>query len=232
MRPTLALLAAAWLLLAGPVATASVESPESIRDAARAHLESLVARTGTPPEVEMGRVDPRLRLAACDRPLDVFLPPGMRHVGNVTVGVRCTGASPWTVFVAAAVRLYRTVLVLDRPLPRGASLTAADLRTERRDVGGLSQGYLEEPAAVLGKELRSPLGAGFVLHPGVLAAPVLVRRGERVTLLARSAGFEVRSQGLALEDGEAGGTVRIRNLGSARVVQGRVAGPGVVVVPM
>ena len=36
--------------------------------------------------------------------------------------------------------------------------------------------------------------------------PKLVRRGQTVTLLAQSPGFEVRSAGRALQDGVAGGT--------------------------
>ncbi|GBD07468.1 hypothetical protein HRbin21_01295 [bacterium HR21] len=49
-----------------------------------------------------------------------------------------------------------------------------------------------------------------------------VRRGERVTLVARSGAVEVRTRAQALEDGEPGSWVRVSRDGAARVVYARV----------
>ncbi|MFN2338150.1 MAG: flagellar basal body P-ring formation protein FlgA, partial [Gammaproteobacteria bacterium] len=59
------------------------QQQDEIIASARAFLEAeqLVAldRAG---EVRMGRLDPRLRLAACDGKLEAFLPPGAQAMGN------------------------------------------------------------------------------------------------------------------------------------------------------
>ena len=77
-----------------------------------------------------------------------------------------------------------------------------------------------------------PLRAGYVLSAKVLMRPKLVRRGQTVTLLAQSQGFEVRSAGRALQDGVAGEQISVENLGSNRIIQGVVAESGLVRVKM
>jgi len=49
-----------------------------------------------------------------------------------------------------------------------------------------------------------------------------VRRGQRVTLIASAGGIEVRAQGEAVADAMPDGRVRVLNLNSHRVVEGRV----------
>ena len=55
----------------------------------------------------------------------------------------------------------------------------------------------------------------------LLAADVLVRRGQRVTLVAMAGGIEVRAAGEAVADAGPDGRVRVLNLSSRRVVEGR-----------
>ena len=46
-------------------------------------------------EIEPGRLDPRLRLAPCER-IEPYLPPGARAWGRSRVGLRCVqGPAPW-----------------------------------------------------------------------------------------------------------------------------------------
>jgi flagella basal body P-ring formation protein FlgA len=56
----------------------------------------------------------------------------------------------------------------------------------------------------------------------LLAADILVRRGQRVTLIATIGGLEVRAQGEAIADAGPTGRVRVLNLASRRIVEGQV----------
>ena len=58
----------------------------------------------------------------------------------------------------------------------------------------------------------------------------LIRNGEVVQLVSTSSQVKVAARGKALSDGAAGHTVRVRNLSSGRVVEGRVIGLGKVAV--
>lgn len=180
-------------------------------------------------EISVGRLDGRLRLPACTLPLETELPPGVRPLGAVAVGVRCT-APGWSLFVPARISVSRPVVVLAASRPRGAMLSAADLALEPRDLSTLPGGYLTDVDELVGMTLRRPVQARTVLLPGHAAAPELVRRGERVTLRASGSAIAVQVEGEALAGGALGERVRVRNLATRRVVEGTVGGEGLVVM--
>ena len=226
---------AGLVLAAVPLAAgaAGTQPLAEIRAAARAHVARLYAAEGAVRhEIAVQRLDPRLRLARCDRPLQTFDPPGARRHGNTVVGVRCPGSSPWTVYVPVRVALIRPVVVTRRPVPRGAVLTRADLALRERDTATLPLGYLTRIEAAVGQRARRALPAGAVVAPGALERTPVVRRGQRVILLARTGVIEVRVAAVALADAAAGERVSVRNLRSRRVVEGVAVREGVVRVTL
>lgn len=208
----------------------TLQSLVGIQQAAIAYLEELHANSPRLPQVTAGALDPRLRLAACEGPLEAFTPPGQRTMGATTVGVRCSTPVSWTVYVQATVALIRPVLVARRPLPRGTVLTGADVEVIEQDVARLTLGYLVDLKDVDGMLLRRSVTAGTVLHPGLVQHPVSIRRGERVTILGQTAGIEVRMEGQALADGAKGEVIRVRNLSSGRDIEAIIVAPGLVQV--
>jgi flagella basal body P-ring formation protein FlgA len=222
------------LLLAGPApgADQGLQPLDGIRSAVEGFLAESQGPTGEDRSIEVGHVDPRLRLALCERPLDLSLPSTTPRGGNLTVNVRCPGDRPWNLYVPARVRTFARVVVLARPARPGSALTLEDLRVERRDVSALTSGYLTDPAAAVGRPLARAAGAGQALSPELLSRAVLVRRGTRVPLVARVGGVDVRMQGEALREGAVGDTISVRNLSSQRVIEGRIAEDGSVHVGM
>jgi flagella basal body P-ring formation protein FlgA len=73
-----------------------------------------------------------------------------------------------------------------------------------------------------GQRLKRDLPAGTVLSPSLMQPETLIKRGQQVTVVAMIAGLEVRSQGVALSDGVASSRIRVKNLNSAKVVEGLV----------
>lgn len=203
----------------GDIRDRVVEFVEANHDAGAGHVQ-----------IEVGSLDPRLRLPACPTPLSAFLPPGRRLGGNVTIGVRCEAQRPWTIYVPARVKTFVEVAVIDRPVARGEAVDAADLRLEVRDVGGLRTGYYTRIEDATGMIARRSLSRGAPLSANMLARPTLVRRGERVTLVAGNAAIQVRTEGRALRDGTRGQLIAVRNVRSNRVIEGVVVSPGIVEV--
>lgn len=203
---------------------------EDIRLAVIGHLERQDLPGEHRIEITAGPLDPRLRLNVCGVPLQTFIPPGQKTVGATTVGVRCTQPSPWTLYVQAAVKLYREVAVAAVPLGRGAVVKAGDVSWRELDVSRISTGYFVSHGDVVGKVVKRSINGGMVLSPSMLEAALAVRRGERVTLQAVGNGFEVAMQGEALADGAEGERIRVRNLSSGREVEGVVVAAGVVQV--
>lgn len=183
-------------------------------------------------EVRVRSLDNRLRLHRCDVPLDVFWSPGSRQHGATSVGVACDGEKPWKIYVRLTIKLMREVAVAARPLVRGDVLQRDDVRMLRKDVSRISGSYVEDPSSLIGYELRQSVAANSLLYSRMLQAPKLVRRGEKVTVLAVVSGLEVRVMGEALSDGGKGQMIRVRNLSSKRIIQGEVVSKGKVRIVM
>ncbi len=183
-------------------------------------------------EIQINRLDPRLRLPLCDQELITTLESPAEPIGRVTLRVRCAGSAPWTVFVPGQVRLYREVVTATRPLKRETVVTEMDVALAERDVGLLSQGYLTTLKQAIGKKLTRTLLPDQVLAPVHVQQAEVIRKGDQVVISARSGGISVRMPGEALSDGAMGKQISVRNLGSKRVVRARVTGPGQVEVAM
>jgi flagella basal body P-ring formation protein FlgA len=224
------LLLAIVTLAAIAPAYAQLQPIESVTQAAIEHLRALHGNAEGRLEISARPPDSRLRLAACDAPLLAEFAAARIQGPNAAVRVRCPGAAGWSVNVMLDLRLHREVLVTARSLARGNAIAAVDLRSEERDVLRLPYGYVTDAASIEGVHTSRMLAAGTVIHPGLLAARLLVERGRPVTVIAASGNIDIRATATALENGIAGAQVRVRNLSSGRIVTGIVQGPGVVVV--
>lgn len=226
LRPILFRLALLSGLL-NPVSGVSGASQEfqahaEIQEQARQFLLQQVVMDGVRPEVAVNSPDGRLRLPRCPRPLEVFLPPSANKQGRVTVGVRCTGAVAWSLYLPAQVKLFAEVAVARQDLSRGVLLTEQDIVWEHRDVASLPRGYILEPKQILGKRLQRPLRRGAVLVPTLLEDPRLVKRGDLVYIVAQIGGIEARMQGKALAQGSLGERIRVLSLSSGKELDARV----------
>ena len=71
---------------------------------------------------------------------------------------------------------------------------------------------------------------GYALSDRNLKPPVIVKRGQQVTLLARTSSYEVRMNGKAMMDGVAGQRIRVRNDRSERIVEGVVKSSNIIYI--
>lgn len=221
------------LLAAAAQAQERWQSHASIRQLAHDFMASQIQQVHRDAaEIEVGALDRRLRLAACPQALQAYRPPGGRTVGNATVGIRCDGPQPWSLYVPVKVRVYREVVATTRPLNRGARLTEGDLKLVRRDITSLRGGYLTDATQALGRVVKRRLAPASVLSGAMIESPRLVERGQEVTLISGTGGIRVQVRGKALMDGAAGDRIRVRNPRSQRIVEGTVMSAGVVQVNM
>ncbi len=212
--------------------TQDFESHASILAAARGFLEQQLAGRPGKSEILLGGLDRRLRLARCDGALEAWLPPGGKLSGNTSVGVRCSGAQAWKLYVSARIALLEDVVVAKGFLARGTQIGLEHIEIAERDVTASGHGYISDPEQAIGMVLKQPLQNGLVLAPAMLDRLRLIRRGDDVTIVSRTGNFEVRMTGSALSDGAVGDRIRVRNSKSKRIVEGRVTAHGAVLVQM
>ena len=196
---------------------------EAARQFMLEHVQSLYSQV---PEITTGSLDSRLKLRQCELPLEAFFPKGGRDLGKVTVGVRCDDAKPWSLYVPMTVSIYKEVLVAAKPLQRGKILTNDDLKLVSKDLSELSRGYIEDRQLLLGMQVKQHTPAGKALTPAMMKKPRVVEKGQRVTMVVKAVGMEVRMAGKALVPGAIGDRVRVHNLTSKQTLEGTVTAPG------
>jgi flagella basal body P-ring formation protein FlgA len=197
---------------------------DSARQALQQHWQNADGRI----EIDIASMDARVQVPECENPLNATINQAGQHNngGRVTVRVECQGQSPWSRHVAATVRIYRPVTVARHALARGAVISAADLMTEEREVSQLRGAVLQVPEQASGQSLRRPVNSGTVLTMDMLTPPILVKRGDTVVLTAVRGTVAIRQTGTAMQDGEAGRQIQVRNNSSNRMVRAVVTGAG------
>lgn len=177
-------------------------------------------------EIDISSIDPRLNLGVCEQPLIASMNQTQRPIGRINVKVDCQGAAPWTKYVPVSIRVYEKVLVTTRPIARGEILTAADLAMVDTDVSLLRYSYLQSPELAIGMESKRSLSTNTTIVQEALVAPTLVKRGDTVVLSAKAGTVEIRQQGVAMQSGELGKRISVRNTNSDQIVQAVVTGLG------
>ncbi len=177
-------------------------------------------------QVKVGSLDKRLKLVDCPNPLSVFWPPGGAKSGNVTVGVSCESGKPWKIYLQAKVSIIRDIAVLSRAVVKGDILRTDMIRYERQSVGRNQK--IHNVDGLLGYRFKRAFDSGRAMTATMLELPLLVERGDNVTIIAGTSTLSVKMKGEALTDGSKGKVIRVRNLSSERIVQGEVIAKGLV----
>lgn len=180
-------------------------------------------------EVDVGELDPRLRLAPCAR-VEPYLPTGSRLWGRTRLGLRCDqGGTRWNVFLPVTVKAFGPAWVLTGNVQSGAVLTEADATQAEVDWASDRASVVADPSLWVGQVAARPLRAGEALRDSMVRAPKLFQAGAQVRVSAQGNGYAVSSAGQALSAGSAGQTVRVR-MDNGRIISGVVAENGTVSV--
>ena len=119
------------------------------------------------------------------------------------------------------------VVVAAAPVQANRVIAEAEVVQERRTLADMDDA-LPSPEAVVGQASTRALRTGQVVSPRWLAQPLVLKRGDSVTIVARNEGVEVQVAGEALEPGRRGDVVRVRNVGTGKVIRARVLDAAVV----
>ncbi len=153
-------------------------------------------------------------------------------VGTVPVRVDLDLADGRSVTLAATtrVRVFSDVVVASRRLGRHKRLSPEDLRFERREVTSLRDAYFVNPDDVVGKRTRRIIAGGSLILASDVEEVPLVTRGTGVAISVVVGAVTVTSRGTALEDGDLGETIAVKDVTTGKRLYGRIVGERVVVI--
>jgi flagella basal body P-ring formation protein FlgA len=125
---------------------------------------------------------------------------------------------------AATVR----VVVPVHDIARGDTIGESDLTFATVDGDALMSGVPTKMEEVKGMQARRVLSAGRPFRGEDVRRPVVVTKGQTVTMQFAAPGVELTAMGRAMSEGGVGDTVTVQNPASYRMVSAIVVAPGTV----
>lgn len=169
-------------------------------------------------------------------PCDVDLTVTPRREGRWdALDVACAGPIPWSIIVRTSVAVppgFRfgaadtevettAVVVLRHSIRRDEILTADKLQVIDIDHA-TAPGVFSRIEPLVGRRMAQNLGAGVPLRERHLEMDWAVRENDPVVIEISAGGLVISMAGVALENGQNGDFIRVRNLRSHKVVLGMV----------
>lgn len=122
------------------------------------------------------------------------------------------------------VAIRRQCAVVSATLDRGETVREGAFKIEEREVApGLA---IADPASVVGRATKSRLAPGRIIEARDVESPVVVSRGDVVTVECLSGGILLKTYGRARGSGREGDIVSFEPMRKGRTFEARIAGPG------
>lgn len=222
------------VLFISPHITANVSKPD-LNTQLTLFLEqeqSKIAAAGYRSEYIIGNIDPRFNEKPCDLPFEFKLNRSPMEQANLTVLAECKDNTPWKMYITTKINVFGNVVYASNTLPRNHTIQKSDLELKEEIINKHYYASFSTVDAVAGMIAKRSIRQGSVVQANLLQAPKLVKRGDDVVIMASTAGIMIRMRGTAMQDGELGQQISVRNNQSERIVKARVSETGLVRVTL
>ncbi|SFE86261.1 flagella basal body P-ring formation protein FlgA [Sulfitobacter brevis] len=127
------------------------------------------------------------------------------------------------------------VMTVEVPVPSRRLLPdeivqAADLHMVALPLQRLGAFAINDPADLVGQQVRRMLVAGRPVPRQSVIAPLVIVRGEKIKIVLRHGGLALSATGRAMEDAHKGQILRVVNLSSNKTISAVATGAGIVEV--
>ncbi|NKG31800.1 flagellar basal body P-ring formation protein FlgA [Erwinia rhapontici] len=170
---------------------------------------------------------PQTMWPACEQP-QFSLPGNSRMWGNISVAANCDQNRR---YIQVQVQVSGQYLVATRQVPRGATISASDMRMEQGRLDTLPARTLTSPADAVGAIALRDINPGQPVTLMMMRQPWRVKAGQMVTVTASGEGFNISSEGKALNNATSTQPVRVR-MSSGQIVMGKVDANGNILISL
>jgi len=179
-------------------------------------------------EIHINPISRRLNLKTCQE--DIQFEPPRGNGSRITFRARCLQPQ-WQLFITAQINQYANAVISRHSLPRKTILSKKHLTVAETDVTNLRTGFYSSTADLIGSSTLRNIPEGAVITPNILKPPLAIKKGYSVIIEAIRSGVSIKATGTALEDGEIGEQIQVRNDRSGRIIKARVIKAGLVRAP-
>jgi len=204
------------------------QSLTSIRLQSEAYIVAFPYRTTYPPRPQIGHLDSRLRLQSCPTALTIRFSNPDQTRGNTSLTILCPAGRGWKIHLPVRIDLFEDVVVAKYTINKGQIIGDQSITYQKTNISRLHKGFYTRDNALAQLQARRNIPRGSILSPSNLSARLLVRSGQRVTLILEYKGIRIKSSGQALQSASLGQRIQVRNSQSKKIVEGTVTGDSLV----
>jgi flagella basal body P-ring formation protein FlgA len=199
--------------------------PDEVRDAVTSALRGRGVKGDV--DIELSSATANLYVAA-DKPSTVgveglsFDPTTGRFVA--TIAVPANDPAAVRTRVSGVLHKLVSVPVLAEDKRRGDVIKPTDITWRKARSNEVRDHVITDEDDLVGMAVKRDVRASAIIHTSELTRPVLVTKNALVTMALVRGGMSLSVQGKAMDEGSLGDTIRVANLTSNKVVEGKITG--------
>jgi flagella basal body P-ring formation protein FlgA len=171
-------------------------------------------------------IDNRVHIPTCNSALTFSSSPEALSQSNIMVKAQCQD-NDWYMFMVVKANETQPVVVLSSAVSPGTLLSTDNVHVVNMNKKRLRTSTFADIQDVIGARIKRRVTAGRPVNPKNLC---YVCKGDRVIISAGTVNMLVKTSGIALEDGNMGETIKVKNRRSSKKVYARVTSTGQVAI--
>lgn len=223
----------ALLLPAYASAESIIPKVSAISELAKALIREKIsvpdnARVDIAPQI----VDTRVLPSQCASPIRVEMASDREISRNNTLKVSCDTpelAYPWQIFISVRVDIMFPVVVATQTLAPGELINSHQIEVRYVEQNSLRGMQFDNANQLVGVRVKRRVAKDSPIFNNNLC---FVCKNDAVSIFVRSRSFELKTTGEALQDGNQGDQIKVKNSSSNREIDAIVIGIGEVEVRM
>ncbi len=173
-------------------------------------------------------IDPRIDIPECADPFTFQASSNSLQQSNVTVKATCDSQN-WFLYFVVRVEVTQAVVVSNNALSPGAIVSQEDLKVVRLNKDQLRNSTYSLVEEIVGAKVKRRIQSGQPITPQQLC---FVCKGDAITIIAKSSGLQIKTSGIAQQDGIIGEQIRVQNDSSKRSINAVIESANEVVVQL
>jgi flagella basal body P-ring formation protein FlgA len=177
-------------------------------------------------------LDSRVAIPRCSSPITAVLASDREISRNNTVRISCDSPDlsyPWQIYLSVRVDVSYPVVVAKETLAPGDVLSTAQMEIRYVDQYSVNGEQFSDMQQLIGTRLKRRVSKDYPIFGSNIC---VVCKGDTVSIIARTEQFQIKTVGEAVEDGNLGQQIRVKNTRSNKTVDAIVTHVGEVQVKM
>jgi flagella basal body P-ring formation protein FlgA len=206
------------------------QSLETLHELVYEHVKQNLDQQIHDAKIDVRSLPATLSLPQCSEPLELSQRDPNQIHRRLTISVNCSNPS-WRVFVSVNIDGKLPAIVSTQGLLRQAVINESHVELKMVPLNEVRRGSMQSLDNVVGMRAKRAIPANRVLTLQMLDIPYWVMDKEEVTIVTRIGGIEIKTKGIALENGMQQDQISVKNINSDITVVGIVIAPNTVEVP-